>query len=113
MDLKTYHDIVKSVPRKAASRKHQRRNERCNRSTERVAGLQKTRYLVGVRHVAHPRTPCCINEAISEAYEKEHDDENGVRRMECEDDECDQMTGWSDDCDATLSESDVHGIVRD
>jgi hypothetical protein len=73
--------------------------------------LEEARNLVRIRHVADPGTPCCVDQAVPETDEDEHDDEHWIRRMERENDVRGEVACWTDNRYSSLAEFDVHHVI--
>lgn len=112
-DIGTHHNIIKTPPPQTPLRNHRRSNQRRQHGSKSIKRMQKPQHLIWIRHIANPRIPRRVREAIAEAREHEDDDEHGVRRVHGDDDVGDEVAGGRDDGDAALAEAQVDGVVEE
>lgn len=106
----TYHDVVECKP---ALGRYSCGDQGRDCSTEGIRSLKDARHNVCVGHITDPSTPCCINEAIAETDKNKHHDQNGVWRMDRNDDVWDEVAERADDGDASLAEFDMDVVIED
>lgn len=69
--------------------------------------MQDAHELVGILHVAYPRVPGSVFEAVSETSQDEKDGDDWERRVDAGDDICNDLAHWSNNCDSDLAEAHV------
>jgi hypothetical protein len=74
--------------------------------------MQETQALVSVLHISNPSIPCSILQSIAQSGQYENDGKDWVRRMGADNDICDDLACWSDNCDPQLSESHMDLLIQ-
>lgn len=75
--------------------------------------MQKTEDLVRRGHIADPRVPGGVFDAVPEPGEDKHNNKYGIRRMECDDYVRNEMCARTDKSDAALSDFHVNEVVQE
>ena len=75
LDSKTHHDIVEIIPWQPITlRNHGRCNQWRQYGSQTIKCVQKPQHLVRIRHIAYPRIPGRISQAIPESSQHEDED---------------------------------------
>lgn len=93
--------------------------------------MQEPKHFIGIRHIAHPRIPRCVSEAVAETSEHcevvsakkylayfeagkrtEDNNQDRVRRVHCNNNIRNQMATWRYHCNTPLPKLQMNSIVQ-
>lgn len=73
--------------------------------------MQKPLHRIRLVHTSHPRAETSIRETVSESAEDVAYNEHGVRRMQCQSDEGDEVADGRHYCNAPLAKFHMNGGI--
>ena len=100
---RAHHHVVVSIPGEPSRDNHVGRNQRRHECAEGVARMHDALYGVRLVHRADPRAKAGVSQSVAEATDHVQHDEHGVRRVNRQGDEGDDMAQWRHNCDTALA----------
>lgn len=106
------HDIVESIPTEVTLGDHGGRNERTQHRPQSIEAVQEAENLVCRPHVADPRVPGRILQSVAKPRENEHQHQHRIRRMDRDNNVCNEMRPGTEERNATLAQRHVDLVVQ-